>query len=293
MRWTIVTKSSKRRCKGFTLVELLVVIGIIAVLIAILLPALRKARQSAVTAACLSNLRQIGIAFHIYADETHGWLPSAGPNHDFRLAPGALALSWPERLALARAVKMDLPKGWSWYDTGGSRYYPISGKEPSIFVCPGWSRGADERGRDTANARGYGMMGTMGLVPDQKDPTGQHLLAPFTKLQKLRRDRILLFDGYHTVQGAMNQYYVMANKAPFKASDGSVVTGTTQYGIYLRHNGAANYLYSDWHAERNEFNHRTGYKTPNNNWLIEPSESNYSNGKYKVLTFVREITATD
>src|SRR4051812_32240613 len=85
---------------GFTLVELLVVIGIIALLVAMLLPALRKARQSAITASCLSNLRQIGMAFHMYANENHGWLPSPGPNRDFRVAPGALALSWPERLVL-------------------------------------------------------------------------------------------------------------------------------------------------------------------------------------------------
>src|SRR3954471_24521155 len=108
------------RKHGFTLVELLVVIGIIAILVAVLLPALRKARQSAQTAACLSNLRQIGLAFHMYANENHSWLPSPGYSRDFRLATGALALSWPERLVLANVVKMNLPKGWSWYDTGGS-----------------------------------------------------------------------------------------------------------------------------------------------------------------------------
>ncbi len=60
---------------AFTLVELLVVIAIIFLLMAILLPALRGARERAKIVVCISNLRQLGQAIHQYAREYDDWLP--------------------------------------------------------------------------------------------------------------------------------------------------------------------------------------------------------------------------
>jgi prepilin-type N-terminal cleavage/methylation domain-containing protein len=60
---------------GFTLIELLVVISIISLLIAILLPALASARQSAQAIQCASNLRQVGVACMTYAADNHDTLP--------------------------------------------------------------------------------------------------------------------------------------------------------------------------------------------------------------------------
>lgn len=72
----VQARRRSRHCRpAFTLVELLVVIGIIAVLISMLLPVLNKARESAMRAQCLSNIRQQGVYLNFYANQFKGSCP--------------------------------------------------------------------------------------------------------------------------------------------------------------------------------------------------------------------------
>jgi prepilin-type processing-associated H-X9-DG protein len=122
------------RSLGFTLIEILVVIAIIMVLVALLMPALRQARLRAMTVKCASHMRQLGIAFRLYASEYDGYYP--GCNSRWRwLGAG----DWVGSVPSPAYPTEGGPASLCGPDDSGLGRYVNPGNKPckqTVFWCP-------------------------------------------------------------------------------------------------------------------------------------------------------------
>lgn len=113
------TQLRSKSSGGFTLIELLVVISIIALLIAILLPALSSARKAAQATQCLAYQKTIGTVFNIYAGENRDFMPYA---YDFGYVWYMSSRAWLAQYGGDGALKMDCPSYRLMYKTGFGNY---------------------------------------------------------------------------------------------------------------------------------------------------------------------------
>jgi prepilin-type N-terminal cleavage/methylation domain-containing protein len=126
---------SRRTRAGFTLVELLVVIGIIAILIGVLLPALQAARRQANGVKCLSALRQLGTGYQLYAGENNGYWPMC--IHQWSDSKGSHDKRWYHFIAKYFTTDQ---RAWNWDGKDVTSMRFIKDGNNVLWGCPSWDR---------------------------------------------------------------------------------------------------------------------------------------------------------
>ena len=153
--------------RGFTLVELLVVIGIIALLISILLPALNAAREQARAIKCLSNVRQLGFATIMFAQDHKGYMPTCSDDQYAKYQdPGRVKFVY--RTAGTGSAVFDsysslVPYLGAKFGDSNS-FINLPNGQSQVFVCP------SDRWQDGTPTAGYGIISNVTSLPANTVP---------------------------------------------------------------------------------------------------------------------------
>jgi prepilin-type N-terminal cleavage/methylation domain-containing protein/prepilin-type processing-associated H-X9-DG protein len=170
-----MTPSSRpaRPPRAFTLIELLVVIAIIGVLVSLLLPAVQSAREAARRSQCTNNLKQLGLAVHIYMD-AHSTFPPGSQGSNYQFSPLARIFPYLEQAALYAAMNFDL----------GPRIPPNGAIRPenttvtrtlvAVYLCPSDPNNSnifdpDQRPYDYMGNAGSGTRDDGSTIPPDAD----------------------------------------------------------------------------------------------------------------------------